>query len=199
MSTIDELLAEEDCRVGIVVGLFNGAISKTLLEGALDCLKGHSCPKDTGTIDVDIEWTPGKSVPLLQSGRAGTIDVDIAWVPGAFEIPLMAQKMAQTKKYDSLICLGAVIRGETPHFDYISSQVSGGISRVMLDTGIPIIFGVLTTNTVDEAIKRSDLKKGNKGWDAAFAAIEMVALLRNLKVLFNTYRVYIYFNRNFAG
>lgn len=154
MHTIEGKLSAEGHKVGIVVGRFNSSVSKKLLEGALDCLKRHSCSEDS---------------------------IDVVWVPGAFEIPLTTQKMAQTGQYDSIICLGAVIRGQTPHFDYVSSQVSSGITRTMLDTGVPIIFGVLTTNTVDEAVERSGLKSGNKGWDAALAAIEMGNILRKFE------------------
>lgn len=102
--------------------------------------------------------------------------VDVAYVPGAFEIPLIAQKMAHLKKYDSIICIGAVIRGSTPHFEYVSSEVSKGIARISLESNIPVIFGVVTTDNIEQAIERAGSKAGNKGWDAALAAIEMAAL-----------------------
>ncbi|HOB37430.1 MAG TPA: 6,7-dimethyl-8-ribityllumazine synthase, partial [Candidatus Avimonas sp.] len=105
-------------------------------------------------------------------------DIEAAWVPGAFEIPLVAQKMAESKKYDAVICLGAVIRGATPHFDYVANEVSKGIAKVSLDTGVPVIFGVLTTDTIEQAIERAGTKAGNKGYDAAVTAIEMANLLK---------------------
>lgn len=138
-------------KIGIVVGRFNEFIGGKLLSGAIDALKRH------GTEEKDIE---------------------IAWVPGAFEIPLAAKKMAKSKKYDAIICLGAVIRGSTPHFDYVASEVSKGISAVSLDTEIPVIFGVLTTDTIEQAIERSGTKAGNKGYEAAATAIEMVNLFK---------------------
>ncbi len=140
-------------KVGIVVGRFNEFISSKLLEGALDGLKRH---------DVEEE------------------DIEIAWVPGSFEIPLTAKKMAQTGKYDGVICLGAVIRGETPHFDYVSNEVSKGVAKVGLDTEIPVIFGVLTTDTIEQAISRAGIKSGNKGFEAAQTLVEMVNLYDNM-------------------
>ncbi|HMA60436.1 MAG TPA: 6,7-dimethyl-8-ribityllumazine synthase [Halanaerobiales bacterium] len=140
-------------KVGIVVGRFNEFISSKLLEGALDGLKRH---------DVEEE------------------DIEIAWVPGSFEIPLTAKKMAQTGKYDGVICLGAVIRGETPHFDYVSNEVSKGVAKVGLDTEIPVIFGVLTTDTIEQAISRAGTKSGNKGFEAAQTLVEMVNLFDNI-------------------
>ncbi|HKL13142.1 MAG TPA: 6,7-dimethyl-8-ribityllumazine synthase [Halanaerobiales bacterium] len=140
-------------KVGIVVGRFNEFISSKLLEGALDGLKRH---------DVDED------------------DIEIAWVPGSFEIPLTAKKMAETGKYDGVICLGAVIRGETPHFDYVSNEVSKGIANVGLDTGLPVIFGVLTTDTIEQAISRAGTKSGNKGFEAAQTLVEMVNLYNNM-------------------
>lgn len=139
-------------RVGIVVGRFNEFITGKLLGGALDSLKRH---------DVADK------------------DVEVAWVPGAFEIPIVAQKMAKSGKYDAVICLGAVIRGSTPHFDYVCSEVSKGVAKVSLDTGIPTIFGVLTTDSIEQAIERAGSKAGNKGWEAAATAIEMVNLLKS--------------------
>ncbi len=140
-------------RIGLVVSRFNGTISDRLLSGAVDGLRRHDVADDA---------------------------VDIAWVPGAFELPLVAQRLARSKRYDALVCLGAVIRGATPHFEYVASHTAGGIAEVGLDTGLPVIFGVLTTETIDQAIERSGTKAGNKGYDAAVAAIEMANLLRLL-------------------
>lgn len=140
-------------KVGIVVGRFNEFISSKLLEGALDGLKRHEVEED---------------------------DIEIAWVPGSFEIPLTAKKMAQTGKYDGVICLGAVIRGETPHFDYVSNEVSKGVAKVGLETEIPVVFGVLTTDTIEQAISRAGTKSGNKGFEAAQTLVEMVNLFENM-------------------
>ncbi len=139
-------------RFGIVVTRFNEFITNKLLSGCLDTLTRHG---------VDRE------------------NIDIAWVPGAFEIPLVAQKMAQ-KEYDAVICLGAVIRGATPHFEYISGEVTKGIAQVGLNSGVPVIFGVITTDTIEQAIERAGTKSGNKGSDAAITALEMVNLLREI-------------------
>jgi 6,7-dimethyl-8-ribityllumazine synthase len=138
-------------KVGIVVGRFNEFITSKLLGGAEDALKRH------GVAEADI---------------------DIAWVPGAYEIPLIAKKMAESNNYDAVITLGTVIRGATPHFDYVCSEVSKGVAAVTMDTGIPVIFGVLTTETIEQAIERAGTKAGNKGWDAGSAAIEMANLSR---------------------
>lgn len=138
---------------GIVVARFNEFINSRLLGGALDALERHGVEKD---------------------------NVTIAWVPGAYEIPLVAQKMADSKKYDAVICLGTVIRGSTPHFDYVCAEVSKGVAQVGLHTGVPTIFGVLTTETIEQAIERAGTKAGNKGFDAAVTAIEMVNLLRTI-------------------
>ncbi|WP_042356020.1 6,7-dimethyl-8-ribityllumazine synthase [Bacillus rubiinfantis] len=140
-------------KVGIVVGRFNEFITSKLLGGAQDALKRHG-----------VEET----------------DVDIAWVPGAFEIPLIAQKMAEGGKYDAVITLGTVIRGATPHFDYVCNEAAKGVSATALRSGIPVIFGVLTTDSIEQAIERAGTKAGNKGWEAASAAIEMANLCRNL-------------------
>lgn len=140
-------------KFGIIVARFNSFIAERLLEGALDTLTR------SGATDKDIE---------------------IARVPGAYEIPLVAQKMATSKRYDAVICLGAVIRGATPHFDYVSSEVAKGVAQVGMDSGIPVIFGVLTTDTVEQAIERAGTKAGNKGSDCASAAIEMVNLLTSM-------------------
>jgi 6,7-dimethyl-8-ribityllumazine synthase len=141
-------------RVGIVVGRFNEFITSKLLGGAQDALKRHGVSET---------------------------DVDIAWVPGAFEIPLIAQKMAISKKYDAVITLGTVIRGSTPHFDYVCNETAKGVSAVALNSGIPVIFGVLTTDSIEQAIERAGTKAGNKGWDAANAAIEMANLCRTFE------------------
>ncbi len=147
-------LVGDNQKVGIVVGRFNEFISGKLLEGALDGLKRHS---------VDEE------------------DIEIAWVPGSFEIPLTAKKMANSGKYDGVICLGAVIRGETPHFEYVSAEVSKGVANVSLDTETPVIFGVLTTDTIEQAISRAGTKSGNKGFEAAISLIEMVNLFEKIE------------------
>ena len=139
-------------KFGIIVSRFNDFISNRLLDGALDALQKH------GVRDADIE---------------------VVKVPGSFEIPLVAKKMTLMKKYDAIICLGAVIRGATPHFEYISSEVAKGISVTSLESGMPVIFGVLTTDNIEQAIERAGIKN-NKGWDAAITAIEMVNLIKNL-------------------
>ncbi len=141
-------------RVGIVVGRFNEFITSKLLGGAQDALKRHG---------------------------VNETDVDVAWVPGAFEIPLVAQKMANSKKYDAIITLGTVIRGATPHFDYVCNEAAKGVSAIALNSGIPVIFGILTTDSIEQAIERAGTKAGNKGWDAATAAIEMANLCRNIE------------------
>ena len=150
---IEGKLNAEGIRVGIVVGRFNSFIGERLLEGALDALIRHG---------------------------ANDGQITVARVPGAFEIPLATQKMAQSGKYDALICLGAVIRGSTPHFDYVASEVSKGIAHVSLATGVPIAFGVLTTDTIEQAIERAGTKAGNKGFDAAMTVIETVNLFREM-------------------
>ena len=141
-------------RIGIVVGRFNETVTKGLLDGAREGLTRLGVAADA---------------------------VDVAWTPGCFEIPLVARRMADLGRYDAVICLGAVIRGETPHFDYVAGQAASGIARVGLDTGIPVIFGVLTTETLDQAINRAGAKAGNKGFDAAITAVEMASLLRSLR------------------
>lgn len=138
-------------KIGLVVGRFNEFITGKLLSGALDALKRHGVEES---------------------------DVDVAWVPGAFELPVIAQKMVSLKKYDAVICLGAVIRGSTPHFDYVAAEVSKGVAKVSLDSGVPVVFGVLTTDTIEQAIERAGSKAGNKGWEAAATAIEMSNLVR---------------------
>jgi len=143
----------ENKHFAIIVSRFNELISKKLIEGALDCLKRH---------------------------KADEKNITLIWVPGAFEIPSVAQKLVNSGKYDAVICLGAVIRGDTPHFEYISSEVSKGIAQVALKSKIPVIFGVLTTDTIEQALERAGTKAGNKGWDAALAAIEMANLIEKL-------------------
>jgi 6,7-dimethyl-8-ribityllumazine synthase len=140
-------------KIGIVVSRFNDFITKDLVSGCLDTLTRH------GVEDKDVV---------------------ITWVPGAFEIPAVAQRLAKAKSYDALICLGTVIRGSTPHFDYIAAEVSKGIAKVGLDTGVPVIFGVITADTIEQAIERAGTKDGNKGRDAALTAIEMANLFEKL-------------------
>ncbi len=150
------MLLGKGLKFALVVSRFNEFISKKLLEGAQDALVRH---------DVTAE------------------NIDIAWVPGAFEIPLVAKKLAQSKKYDAVICLGAVIRGNTPHFEYIASEVAKGIAAVNLETGIPVTFGVLTTENIEQAVERAGTKDGNKGFDAALNAIEMANVIKSLKAV----------------
>ena len=150
---IEGKLNAEGLRVGIVVGRFNSFIGERLLEGALDALIRHG---------------------------ADDTKITVARVPGAFEIPLATQKMAQSGKYDALICLGAVIRGSTPHFDYVASEVSKGIAHVSLETGVPVAFGVLTVDTIEQAIERAGTKAGNKGFDAAMTVIEVANLFKEM-------------------
>ena len=154
MKTLEGKLVASGIRVGIVAARFNEFITSKLLSGAMDGLVRH---------DVCEE------------------DVHVAWVPGAFEIPLIASKMAKSGKYDAIICLGAVIRGSTSHYDYVCSEVSKGIAAVGLDSGIPVLFGVLTTENIEQAIERTGTKVGNKGYDCALSAIEMVNLIRQIE------------------
>ncbi|ERI91359.1 6,7-dimethyl-8-ribityllumazine synthase [Clostridiales bacterium oral taxon 876 str. F0540] len=154
MNIFEGKLISKDIKVGIVVARFNEFITSKLLSGALDGLKRHEVQEE---------------------------NIDIAWVPGAFEIPLIASKMAKSKKYDAVICLGAVIRGSTSHYDYVCSEVSKGIAQVSLANDIPVMFGVLTTENIEQAIERAGTKAGNKGFDSAVSAIEMVNLIRELK------------------
>ncbi len=147
-------LVSENLKYGIVVGRFNEFIGSKLLGGALDALKRHGAKDD---------------------------EVEVAWVPGAFEIPLIAQKMAESGKYDAVITLGAVIRGSTPHFDYVCSEVAKGVAAISLKTGVPTIFGVLTTDSIEQAIERAGTKAGNKGWEAASTAIEMANLAKQFQ------------------
>lgn len=153
MKIIEGKIVAKEMKFGLVASRFNNFICERLIDGAVDALK-----------------------------RAGTeeSDICIVRVPGSFEIPLTAKKLAKSGKFDAVICLGAVIRGATPHFEYIASEVSKGIASVALDTEIPIAFGVITTDTIEQAIERAGTKSGNKGWDAAISAIEMVNLFRKL-------------------
>ncbi len=144
-------LIGQGLKVGLVVGRFNEFITSKLLSGALDSLNRHGVTDD---------------------------NVEIAWVPGAFEVPMVAKKLAQTNKYDAVICLGSVIRGATPHFDYVAAEVSKGIAKVGIDADVPVIFGIITADTIEQAIERAGTKSGNKGWDAAVTAIEMANLMR---------------------
>jgi 6,7-dimethyl-8-ribityllumazine synthase len=153
MKTFEGNLSSTGFKFAIIVSKFNEFIGNKLLEGAIDCLKKHNYSED---------------------------DFDLIKVPGAFEIPVTADKLASQKKYDAIITLGAVIKGATPHFEYISNVVSSGCSEVALKYGIPVVFGVLTTNTIEQAIERSDSKIGNKGWDVALTAIEMADLHKKL-------------------
>jgi 6,7-dimethyl-8-ribityllumazine synthase len=153
MKVYEGNLIAQDLKFGLIAARFNEFITNKLVGGSLDALRRHGAYED---------------------------DIEVVWVPGAFEIPLIAQKMALTKRYDAIICLGAVIRGATPHFDYVSSEVSKGIANVGLQTGVPIIFGVLTTDNIEQAIERAGTKAGNKGFDAAITAIELINLLKQL-------------------
>jgi len=153
MKIYEGKLIAQGLKFGIIVGRFNEFIGGKLLSGALDALNRHGVEQE---------------------------NIEVAWVPGAFEIPLIAKKMASSNKYDGVICLGAVIRGSTPHFDYVSSEVTKGVAHVSLESGIPVIFGVLTTDTIEQAIERAGTKAGNKGFEAAVTAIEMANLIVEL-------------------
>ena len=150
MKVFEGNLVSENQKFGIIVGRFNEFIGSKLLGGALDALKRHGVSED---------------------------NIEIAWVQGAFEIPLIAKKMAKSQKYDAVICLGAVIRGATPHFDYVSGEVTKGVAQASLETEVPVIFGVLTVDSIEQAIERAGTKAGNKGYDAGVTAIEMANLL----------------------
>ena len=145
------VLLGKGLKFGLVVSRFNEFITKKLLEGAQDALLRHGVSQE---------------------------DIEVAWVPGSFEIPLIAKKLAQTKRYDAVICLGAVVRGGTPHFEYIAAEVTKGIAKVGLETGLPVIYGVITADTLEQAIERAGTKMGNKGFDAAVTAIEMANLVK---------------------
>lgn len=154
MTVFEGKLVSENIKIGIVASRFNEFITSKLIGGAIDGLVRHNVREE---------------------------DVDIAWVPGAFEAPLAAQKMAQTGRYDAVICLGAVIRGATSHYDLVCSEAAKGIAHVSLESGVPVMFGIVTTDTIEQAIERAGTKAGNKGFDCATAAIEMVNLLREIE------------------
>ena len=154
MKTFEGKLVSEDIKVGIIVARFNEFITSKLLSGALDTITRHEINEE---------------------------NIQVAWVPGAFEIPLIASKMAESGKYDAVICLGAVIRGSTSHYDYVCNEVSKGIASVSLKSGIPVMFGVLTTENIEQAIERAGSKAGNKGSECAEGAIEMVNLIREIQ------------------
>ena len=154
MKTFEGKLVSKEIKIGIVAARFNEFITAKLLEGAMDGLLRHNMDEK---------------------------DIHVAWVPGAFEIPLIASKMAKSRKYDAVICLGAVIRGSTSHYDYVCSEVSKGIASVSLESGVPVMFGVLTTENIEQAIERAGTKAGNKGVDCAVGAIEMVNLIREME------------------
>lgn len=153
VKTYEGNLIASGLKFGIIISRFNEFISGKLLAGAVDGLLRHGADENC---------------------------IEAVWVPGAFEIPLIAQKMADSKKYDAVICLGAVIRGSTPHFDYVANEMSKSIAKISLDFGLPVIFGVLTTDTIEQAIERAGTKSGNKGYDAAVTAIEMANLMKVL-------------------
>lgn len=154
MKTLEGKLVSRDIKVGIVAARFNEFITSKLLSGAMDGLVRHEVAQE---------------------------DVEVAWVPGAFEIPLIAQKMAESDKYDAVICLGAVIRGATSHYDLVCNEAAKGVAQVGLKTGVPVLFGVVTTDTIEQAIERAGTKAGNKGYDCATSAIEMVNLIRQIE------------------
>lgn len=153
MKVIQGELSAELLKFGIVVSRFNDFVTSKLLDGAVDALLRHG---------------------------AGEEDIEVVRVPGSFEIPLVAKKLAQKGGYDALICLGAVIRGATPHFDYVAAEVSKGVAQASLETGVPIAFGVITADTIEQAVERAGSKAGNKGWDAAMTAIEMAQVLKRI-------------------
>ncbi len=154
MNVFEGKVVSENIKIGIVAARFNEFITSKLLGGAMDGLKRHNVNEN---------------------------DIDVAWVPGAFEIPLIAKKMAKSGKYDAVICLGAVIRGSTSHYDYVCNEVSKGIAAVSMDSEIPVMFGVVTTENIEQAIERAGTKAGNKGYDCALGAIEMVNLIREIE------------------
>lgn len=153
MKVIEGVYSGEGLKIGIIASRFNEFITSKLVSGAEDCLKRHGVADD---------------------------DMSVAWVPGAFEIPVIAKKMASSGKYDAVICVGAVIRGATSHYDYVCSEVSKGIAAVSLETGVPVLFGILTTDTIEQAIERAGTKAGNKGTDCAMSALEMINLIKNI-------------------
>ncbi|MBO8141262.1 MAG: 6,7-dimethyl-8-ribityllumazine synthase [Firmicutes bacterium] len=156
--TIEGHLRADGLRFAVVASRFNQLITERLLAGALDGLARHGANDD---------------------------QITVAWVPGAFELPLAARRLAETGQFDAIICLGAIIRGATPHFDYVSANAATGINQTALATGVPVIFGVLTTDTIEQALERAGTKAGNKGWDAALAAVEMANLMKSIKTEFS--------------
>ena len=153
MKTLEGKLTAKNMKIAIVVARFNEFITSKLLSGCIDCLIRH---------------------------EAADEDLTVAWVPGAFEIPMAAKKLAESGKYDAVICLGAVIRGATPHFDYVCAEASKGIAQVSMQTGVPVAFGVLTTENIQQAVERAGTKAGNKGVDCAMTAMEMVNLYKDM-------------------
>jgi 6,7-dimethyl-8-ribityllumazine synthase len=153
MSTYEGNLIATGLKFGIVVARFNELLSSRILSGAKDALVRHGVAED---------------------------DIDVAWVPGAFEVPFGASRLAATKKYDAVIALGVVIRGGTPHFEYVASEVAKGVAKITLETGVPVTFGVITADTIEQAVERAGTKSGNKGWEAAEAAIEMANLVKTM-------------------
>ena len=153
MKTLEGKLTAKNMKIAIVVARFNEFITSKLLSGCIDCLIRH---------------------------EAADEDLTVAWVPGAFEIPMAAKKLAESGKYDAVICLGAVIRGVTPHFDYVCAEASKGIAQVSMQTGVPVAFGVLTTENIQQAVERAGTKAGNKGVDCAMTAMEMVNLFKEM-------------------
>ena len=151
---IEGVLSGEAKRFAVIVSRFNSFVTERLLEGATDCLKRHGVADD---------------------------DIAVYRVPGAWEIPIVARRAALSGRFDGVVCLGAVIRGSTPHFDYVAAEVSKGVAAVGLESGVPVVFGVLTTDTIEQAVERAGTKAGNKGWDAALSAIEMVSLLERME------------------
>lgn len=153
MSTFEGNLIGTGLKIGVVISRFNELLSTRLHGGAIDALQRHGVAAD---------------------------DVDVAWVPGAFEIPLVAKKMADSGRYDAVIALGVIIRGGTPHFEFVSAEASKGVAKASLDSGVPVMFGIITADSIEQAVERAGTKAGNKGWDAALAAIEMANLVKSL-------------------
>ncbi|MDI6891485.1 MAG: 6,7-dimethyl-8-ribityllumazine synthase [Actinomycetota bacterium] len=153
MKIYEGKLTAKGFKFGIVVSRFNEFLSTRLLEGALDALRRHEASEE---------------------------NINVAWVPGSFEMPLVAKKMAESKKYDGLICLGVILRGGTPHFEYICSEAAKGVAKINLDTGVPTAFGIITADTIEQAVERAGTKSGNKGWQAAMSSMEMVNLLKTM-------------------
>ena len=153
MKVLEGSYCGKGLKIGIIGSRFNEFIVSKLIGGAEDCLVRHGVDSD---------------------------DISLAWVPGAFEIPVIASKMAQSKKYDAIICLGAVIRGATSHYDYVCNEVSKGVAQVSMNVGIPVLFGVVTTDTIEQAIERAGTKAGNKGYDCAMSALEMINLIKEM-------------------